>query len=93
MLYFYNFQEEITIKGYFEHKRNLQAPAPLTNREEELKELKTGELAVVAQVGVDTKQQTISALGFPIDQKALSAVTDFKLKRIDYIQFKIGNLI
>lgn len=40
---YYLFQEEVSLKGYKAHLSGVSAPAPLTNREEALKELQESE--------------------------------------------------
>ena len=39
----YNFQDEVCLKGYTAHLNGVNAPAPLTDREEALKELRHSE--------------------------------------------------
>lgn len=39
----YKFQEEVCLKGYKAHLSGVNAPAPLTDREEALKELQQSE--------------------------------------------------
>lgn len=39
----YHFQEEVSLKGYSAHLSGVSAPAPLTDREEALKELQQSE--------------------------------------------------
>lgn len=47
------FQNEVSLKGYKAHLSGVNAPAPLTNREEALKELQDSE--VTTNYGTDSR--------------------------------------
>lgn len=76
------------MNGYIKYKKNAIAPAPLTSREEELQEIKKSE--VHTDYNVDSKQQTLGGVSFPITASAKSAVEDMLNGLYDYLQFKIG---
>jgi len=79
--------EEATWEGYLKIKKNKDAPVPLTMAEEELAEIKRTETNI--DIGVDSKQQTLKGVMFPMTDKAYSAVKKFKDKQISYAQLKI----
>ena len=64
------------------------APAPLTIREEELQELRKTE--VHTDISVDSKQQTLTGVAFPITQAAKQAIIDMARGSYDYLQLKIS---
>lgn len=72
------------------HKEDMKAPAPLTTREEEMKELLKSEIASVSDVGINTKQQTLAGVAFPISEEARKAIVDIGRNVTDYVQLKIG---
>lgn len=82
-------QEDITLSGFRKHKKNESAPAPLTSREEELAELRRSERSVAANVGVDTRQQTLGGVAFPMTDDARQAVIKMANKLHDYVQLRI----
>lgn len=57
-------------------------------REEELNELKKTE--VNTEISVDTKQQTLGGVAFPITEAAQQAIKDMANGSYDYLQFRIG---
>jgi hypothetical protein len=44
------------------------------------------------EIGVDTKQQTMTSLAFPFDREALQALESYAKLGYDYLQLKIGRL-
>jgi hypothetical protein len=42
------------------------------------------------EIGVDTKQQTMTSLAFPFDREALVALESYAKNGHDYLQFSIG---
>jgi len=82
-------QEEITLAGYKRYKETMQAPSPLTQREEELNELRRAEIKSNADVSVDTRHQTLSGINCPITEAALQAIQDLKRGSYNYLQFHI----
>uniref|UniRef100_A0A8C4QV28 Twinfilin actin-binding protein 1a n=1 Tax=Eptatretus burgeri TaxID=7764 RepID=A0A8C4QV28_EPTBU len=80
-------KEDICLCGY---KKSLQydsAPLPLTDAENELQKLKLSE--VRTDVSVDSKQQHLQGIAFPIEEEALEAMRSFKDGKIDYIQLLV----
>lgn len=57
-------------------------------REEELQEIRRTE--VNTNIGIDTKQQTLSGVAFPITETAKQAIIDMARGTYDYLQFRIG---
>lgn len=80
-------KEDVTLDGYLKHIKSQLAPAPLTNREEELELLRQHE--DLTRINVDTKQKTLQGVMFPISQEALSSLDSFKKERVDYVQLEI----
>lgn len=68
----------------------MKGPAPLTNREEEMKELLKNERASASEIGIDTKQKTLSGVTFPMTDDAKRAILQIGQKVVDYVQLKIG---
>jgi len=85
--YFASTREEMTLSGYRRHLASEAGPGPLSREEEEMKEIKETETRV--DIGVDTKQQTMSSLAFPMERDALMALEDFLKKGHDYVQLSI----
>jgi len=85
--YYANTKEEITLRGYRRHLASSEGPGPLSRQEEEMKEIKESEIRV--DISVDTKQQTMSSLSFPMEQPVLQSIDDFLKKESDYIQLAI----
>lgn len=71
----------------------MKRPAPLTNREEELIELRKSEIGSISEVSIDTKHKTLSGIAFPISESAKKAIIDIGQNVVDYVQLKIGKLI
>ena len=44
-------------------------------------------------ISVNTKQQTLSSLAFPMEKDALRAFEDFLRQGVNYIQLSIGNYL
>ena len=70
------------------HKRNAAAPAPLTMAEEELALVKKTETH--AHISIDTKQQTLSGVAFPVSEDGIRALVEYRSKKISYVQLSIG---
>lgn len=79
--------EEATLDGYKKHKRNVDAPAPLTSREEELKELR--KLDINTEINADTRQQTLGGISCPLEDDAVAAIRGMATGQHDYLQFRI----
>ncbi|KAF7282224.1 hypothetical protein GWI33_003024 [Rhynchophorus ferrugineus] len=78
---------EVTLEGYKKHKKNVAAPAPLSSREEELQELKRTEINT--DISINTKQQTLGGVSFPMLESAQDAIKDMARGSYDYIQLRI----
>jgi len=85
--YFANTKEELTLRSYAKHITQSEGPQVLTRQELEMKEIKESEIRV--DIGVDSKQQTMSSLMFPMDSDALTSLESFKKLSVDYIQLSI----
>ncbi|XP_029289203.1 twinfilin-1a [Cottoperca gobio] len=84
---FGNTKDEINLSGYRKYLASQAAPLPLTAAEEELRQIKLNE--VQTDIGVDTKQQTLQGVAFPIHQDAIAALERFRDKRINYVQLEV----
>uniref|UniRef100_A0A3Q2Q4Y6 Twinfilin-1 n=1 Tax=Fundulus heteroclitus TaxID=8078 RepID=A0A3Q2Q4Y6_FUNHE len=79
--------EDLNLSGYKKYLTSQAAPLPLTAAEEELRQIKLNE--VQTDISVDTKQQTLQGVAFPIHKDAAQALTHFKEKRVNYVQLEI----
>ncbi|EDW24604.1 GL24238 [Drosophila persimilis] len=79
--------EETTLEGYRKHKRDFAAPAPLTTREEELKELRKTE--VHTEISTNTRHQTLGGISCPLTDATVASVQDLVRGNYDYLQFRI----
>lgn len=79
--------DETTYDGYLKHKKAFAAPAPLTNREEELEEMRKSE--VKTDISVDSKHQTMGGVVFPVTESASKGLGDMARGSYTYLQFKI----
>lgn len=80
--------DEISYEGYLRHKRAFAAPVPLTSREEEMEEMR--KLEVKADIAIDTKQQTLSGVSFPITATCEQGLRDMARQTYTYLQFEIN---
>ncbi|XP_078138154.1 twinfilin-1b [Centroberyx gerrardi] len=80
-------RDDVSLSGYRTHLASLAAPLPLTAAEEELRQIKLNE--VQTDIGVDSKQQTLSGVSFPMQREALQALEQFRNKKINYVQLEI----
>ncbi|XP_063361255.1 twinfilin [Cydia amplana] len=80
-------KEEVSLKGYKAHLRGISAPAPLTEREEALKELRQTDHST--NYSTDSRQSTMGGVSFPITEAAEQAIVDLQRGSYNYIQFKI----
>ncbi|XP_035459359.1 twinfilin [Spodoptera frugiperda] len=80
-------KDEVSLKGYKAHLTGVSAPAPLTDREEALKELQENEHT--PQYGTDARQSTMGGVSFPITEDAKQGINDLKRGSYNYLQFKI----
>jgi len=79
--------DESTLEGYRRHKQDFAAPAPLTTREEELKELRKTE--VHTEINTNTRHQTLGGINCPLSEQTVAAVQDLVRGKHDYLQFRI----
>ncbi|CAG9785162.1 unnamed protein product [Diatraea saccharalis] len=80
-------KEEVCLKGYKAHLSGISAPAPLTDREEALKELQQTEHNT--NYGTDSRQSTMGGVAFPITEAAEQGINDLKRGSYNYLQFRI----
>jgi len=87
--YFASTREELTLRGYQKHvQSNGEDSACVLSKEElEMKEIKETETRV--DIGVDTKQQTMTSLMFPLVPEAKTALESFRSQASDYVQLAI----
>jgi twinfilin len=79
--------DEMSLSGYLKNKAFMAAPTPLTQREEELKELRRAE--VKADVSVQSRAQMSSGINCPVSENAMRALKDMKDGKFNYLQFEI----
>ncbi|XP_013189686.2 twinfilin [Amyelois transitella] len=80
-------KEEVSLKGYKAHLTGISAPAPLTDREEALKELQQSEHHI--NYSTDSRQSTMGGVAFPITEAAEQGIIDLQRGSYNYLQFKI----
>ncbi|KAM3870290.1 twinfilin-1a [Diretmus argenteus] len=80
-------KDEMCLSGYKKHLTSQAAPLPLTAAEEELRKIKLSE--VQTDISVDTKQQTLQGVAFPMHGDAVEALERFRDKEINYVQLEI----
>lgn len=78
---------DVTFAGYQRHLTAQTAPAPRTMAEEEKAEIRKAEVGV--DVAVDTKQQTMGSVSFPVSGEALGEIASLAEGRINYVQLSI----
>ncbi|AWP08152.1 putative twinfilin-1 isoform 2 [Scophthalmus maximus] len=84
---FATLMDELNLSGYRKYLTAQAAPLPLTAAEEELRQIKLSE--VQTDISVDTKQQTLQGVAFPIHKDAMAALERFRDKRINYVQLQV----
>ncbi|VVC96415.1 unnamed protein product [Leptidea sinapis] len=80
-------KEEVSLKGYKSHLSGVNAPAPLTDREEALKELQQS--GQDPNYGTDARQSTMGGIAFPITESAKQGINDLQRGSYNYLQFRI----
>lgn len=80
-------KDELSLSGYRKYLSSLAAPLPLTAAEEELRQIKLNE--VQTDISVDTKQQTLKGVAFPIHKDAVAALEQFRDKKLNYVQLLV----
>uniref|UniRef100_A0A8K9XEF1 Twinfilin-1 n=1 Tax=Oncorhynchus mykiss TaxID=8022 RepID=A0A8K9XEF1_ONCMY len=79
--------DDVSLSGYRKYLIAQAAPQPLTAAEEELRQIKLSE--VQTDISVDTKQQTLTGVAFPMQRDAIQALEQFREKKINYVQLEI----
>lgn len=80
-------KDDVSLNGYKRYLASQAAPLPLTAAEEELRQIKLSE--VQTDIHLDTKQQTLQGVAFPMQRDAIEALEQFRDKRINYVQLEI----
>lgn len=80
-------KDEVSLSGYKKHMVMLEADAPLTMAEVEIKEIKENE--VQADVGASTRRQTVQGLSFPVEQAALDRLRELHSGSINHVQLSV----
>ncbi|XP_051931986.1 twinfilin-2 [Hippocampus zosterae] len=80
-------EEDVCLSGYQRHVLSYSSPAPLTLAEQELQRIKLTEVAV--ENSVESKQQTLQGLAFPLQETARRALQQLAQKQINYIQLRL----
>ncbi|XP_029636633.1 twinfilin-1 [Octopus sinensis] len=80
-------EEDISLNGFLKHIEFQKAPAPLTFAEEELEIIRKTE--VNTDVNIDTKNQTMQGLAFPIANDCVAALERLRNGLITYVQISI----
>lgn len=80
-------KDELNLSGYRKYLTSQAAPQPLTAAEQELRQIKLSE--VQTDISVDTKQQTLQGVAFPLHRDGVAALERFRDKKINYVQLKI----
>jgi len=80
-------KDDVTLDGYLKHLKSQLAPKPMTNREEELEQIRLSETRT--NIHVDTKQKTLQGVMFPLDKSAYDYLVKFQNGFLNYLQFSI----
>ncbi|CAG0890490.1 unnamed protein product [Darwinula stevensoni] len=80
-------KDDVSLQGYWQHKQNEQAPAPLSASEQELADLKKTEGH--SDIGVDTKHQSLTGVSLPMSPNARQRLRAFRDCSLDYVQLSI----
>ncbi|XP_036962405.1 twinfilin-1a [Acanthopagrus latus] len=80
-------KEDLNLSGYRKHLTSQSAPLPLTAAEEELRQIKLNE--VQTDISVDTKQQTLQGVAFPLHKDAVAALERYRDKKLNYVQLQV----
>ncbi|XP_071389156.1 twinfilin-1-like [Centroberyx affinis] len=80
-------KDDLCFSGYKKYLTSQAAPLPLTAAEEELRQIKLSE--VHTDISVDTKQQTLQGVAFPMHGDAVEALERFRDKEFNYVQLEI----
>ncbi|XP_060758914.1 twinfilin-1-like [Neoarius graeffei] len=80
-------KDDVSLNGYKRYLASQAAPLPLTAAEEELRQIKLNE--VQTDIHLDTKQQTLQGVAFPMQRDAIEALEQFRKRRVNYVQLEI----
>ncbi|XP_053455981.1 toll-like receptor 9 isoform X4 [Nycticebus coucang] len=80
-------KDDLSFAGYQKHVSSCAAPAPLTSAERELQQIRINE--VKTELSVESKQQTLQGLAFPLQPGAQRALQQLQQKVINYVQLKL----
>ncbi|XP_051238379.1 twinfilin-1a [Dicentrarchus labrax] len=84
---FATMKDDLNLSGYRKYLTSQAAPLPLTAAEEELRQIKLN--SVQTDISVDTKQQTLQGVAFPIHKDAVAALERYRDKKINYVQLQV----
>jgi twinfilin-like protein len=79
--------DEMSLDGYKKNKVFQQASTPLTQREQEINEMRRTE--VKTNIGIDSRHQTMSGLNCPVSEASQQAIRDIQRGSYNYLQFEI----
>ena len=77
-------KEDIMLEGYLKHVTSQSAPQPLTNREEEIEEIRKN--MNLTSINVDTKYKTLQGVMFPVVREGLEKLEMFKGGLYNYLR-------
>ncbi|XP_011666942.1 twinfilin-1-like [Strongylocentrotus purpuratus] len=80
-------KNEVSFEGYKKHLEMKAAPGPLTEAEEEAKQVM--EMETRSDIGVDTKSQTLPGLAFPVEEAAIQRIKEVRALKNTYVQLLI----
>lgn len=82
-----NIKEDISFKGYQKHVVSAAAPGPMSREELEREEVRA---QTNTEISVDSRHQTVSGLAFPMTNKAVDAIRNYKDGKTNYVQLSIN---
>lgn len=82
-----NVREDVTLEGYKKHVISAAAPGPMSREELEREEVKVAQSNVA--ISVDTKQQTMAGVLFPMTNAVEAAVREVLSGAVEYVQMSI----
>jgi len=81
--------DDVNLDGFRKHKKSESAPAPLSNSEMEVMEIKA--LETGSSVGASTRHEIASGINFPIAEEGLAAMRKLKDRQLSYVQLVSQN--
>lgn len=85
--YFAASEREANLFSYKKHKKAMSAPAPLTQREEEMLEIRRNE--VQTDISTESRHNTLRGVECGLTESASAAIRDMARGSYNYLQFKI----